>query len=167
MKIVTFLTITLLVGSLYGCASIVSRSEYPVTIISEPDDTKITIVNKSGQTVFSGRTPITVQLKAGNSYFQGNDYIITFEKEGYAKSTARIKRSIAPWYIVGNIAVAGLIGWLIVDPMTGAMWTLEDHVHINLQSLPSPTSLKNEDGLHIISLDDVPTELRPYLVKIN
>ena len=165
--IVTLLTMTLLVGSLPGCASIISRRVYPVTITSEPDDAKITIVNKSGQTVFSDRTPITVQLRAGNSYFQGNDYTITFEKEGYVKSTAQVKRDLDPWYVVGNIGVGHLIGWLIVDPMTGAMWTLEDHVHINLQSLPSSTSLKNEDGLHIISLDDVPTELRPYLVRIN
>ena len=156
-----------MVGFLSGCASIVSRSEYTVAINSSPDDAKITIVNESGCTVFSGRTPETVRLKAGAGFFSGSDYTITFEKEGYAKSTATIRRGIDPWYIVGNLAVGGLIGWLIVDPMTGAMWTLEDHVHINLQSSPTPTSLRNEAGLHIISLDDVPTNLRPHLVKIN
>ena len=124
-------------------------------------------MNQWEEVVFSGRTPATVRLKAGAGFFSGNDYIITFEKEGYAKSTARIKRGTDPWYIVGNIAVGGLIGWLIVDPMTGAMWTLEDSVHANLRSLPSPTLLKNEDGLHIISLADIPTDLRPYLVRIN
>jgi len=28
------------------------------------------------------------------------------------------------WYLAGNIVFGGIAGWLIVDPLTGAMWRL-------------------------------------------
>ena len=37
------------------------------------------------------------------------------------------------WYI-GNIVFGGLIGWLVVDPASGAMWKLQDSVHGNLEA---------------------------------
>jgi hypothetical protein len=33
-------------------------------------------------------------------------------------------RSVNGWY-VGNVIFGGLVGFLIVDPLTGAMWVLE------------------------------------------
>ena len=37
------------------------------------------------------------------------------------------------WYIGGNILVGGLIGWFIVDPLTGAMYTLPKEVNADLR----------------------------------
>jgi hypothetical protein len=60
------------------------------------------------------------------------------------------------WYI-GNILFGGLIGILIVDPLTGAMWKLDDVVYGNLspnheskatgrvEPESSPTQPKTED----------------------
>ena len=115
-----------------GCASIVSKSMYPVSISSDPDGVDITIENRIGQTVFSGKTPVTVKLDADAGFFQGEDYTITFTKDGYEPKTTMIDRGVDGWYILGNILIGGLIGWVIVDPLTGAMWTLEPNVHANL-----------------------------------
>lgn len=148
-----------------GCASIVSKSNYPVNITSQPSDADITIVNKKGRVVYEGKTPTIVDLKAGAGFFQGQDYVVTFNKDGYETQTAQIERKLDNWYLFGNIAVGGFIGWLIVDPITGAMWVLED-VNVNLQ--PKPGSyLPTENKLYIVSLDQVPINLRPRMVRIR
>ncbi len=174
---VTLMTcLMLIVSLLLGCATIVSKSEYPVMITTKPSDVKFVITDDSGREVVTGRTPTTVTLKAGAGFFKGSNYAVTFEKEGYAKSTVPVNRGIDGWYIGGNIFVAGVIGWLIIDPMTGAMWTLSD-VHANLSLLP--TSSKGEDtrhakehdavdsGLRILALDELSTNLHPHLVRIS
>ena len=47
--------------------------------------------------------------------------------------TSKIPYDVSGWYAGGNLFFGGLIGYLIVDPMTGAMWTLKD-LHVNLES---------------------------------
>lgn len=151
------------IALLSGCASIVSKSDYPITISSQPDGADISIDNRAGETVYVGKTPSTVTLKAGAGYFKGENYTVTFKKDGYALHTAEIKRGVDGWYIAGNIVVGGLIGWLIVDPATGAMWTLEN-LHVDLN--PTQTS-SVENKLQIVTLDDVPSHLRPKMKRIN
>ena len=164
MKIIKpFFFIVLIFLFMAGCASIVSKSQYPVNISSQPQEADITIVNRSGEAVFSGTTPTTVTLKASAGFFKGENYTVTFKKEGFAPHTAQIERGLDGWYLAGNILIGGLIGWFIVDPATGAMWTLED---LNVDLTSQSSSLQKE-GLHIITLDDVPDHLRSKMVKLN
>ena len=108
MKLIaTVFTITLLVVSLSGCATLVSKSKYPVTINSTPDGTNITIVDRSDQTIFIGKTPTTVTLKAGHEFFQKATYRITFDKDGYTKQIVGIEGELDNWYI-GNFCVGGV-----------------------------------------------------------
>lgn len=146
-----------------GCASIVSKSEYPVVVSSEPEGADIRIVNSDKNTVFTGKTPTTVVLKARAGFFQGEDYVVTFQKEGFSQFNAQIKRGLDGWYI-GNIIFGGLIGMLIVDPATGAMWTLEN-LHVDLN--PQTSSALPQEGLQIVAIDEVPAPLREKMVKIN
>lgn len=163
-KIVTFILLSFAaIAFLSGCASIVSKSEYPVSISSQPEGAKIIITNKARQDVFSGETPTTITLKASCGFFKGEDYTVSFQKEGYNSHTAQIERGIDGWYIGGNIIFGGFIGSLIVDPATGAMWTLKD-LHVNLN--PSETPLI-EDEIKIITIDKVHDHLRSKLVRIN
>lgn len=148
-----------------GCASIVSKSQYPVSIRSNPEGAMATVRDSSGQAVHSGVTPTTVTLKAGNGYFRGQNYTVDFQKEGFSTTSAEIRRDLNGWYL-GNIIFGGLIGMLIVDPATGAMWRLSDEVHGEL--LPLQTT--REDGeveLQILTLNDLPEDLREHLVLIN
>jgi hypothetical protein len=153
----------LMVVFLTGCASIVSKSNYPVTITSNPDGANIKVVNRAGESVFVGQTPATVTLKAGAGFFKGEDYTVTFEKEGYNPHTAQVERGVDGWYIGGNFLFGGLIGWLIVDPATGAMWTLRN-LHADLTSATSSIS---EEGVHIVTIDQVPDDLRSEMVRID
>ena len=87
---------------------------------------------------------------------------MTFKKEGYVPYSAKIERGVDGWYILGNLFFGGLIGWLIVDPATGAMWTLRD-LHVNLRDKASSIQKK----MHIVTIDEVPTHLRSQMVRIN
>ncbi|WP_256730386.1 hypothetical protein [Pseudomonas sp. ANT_H12B] len=110
-----------------GCASIVSDSKPEVGIYSLPTTAKYSITNSRGIIVASGVTPGRVLLESGRGYFKGEDYKVTFRKEGYQESTVPMKTTVNGWYW-GNIVFGGLIGMLIVDPLTGAMYTLPDDV---------------------------------------
>lgn len=146
-----------------GCATIINGSKNPIAINSNPDGAEISIINKKGEVIHKGTTPATVTLKSGAGYFKGEDYKVIFKKEGYAPKEAQIQRKISGWYIGGNFLFGGLIGWLIVDPITGAMWTLSD---LNMDLEPQSSHMIKE-GVHIIKLDDVPDALRSNLVKLN
>ena len=52
-----------------SCASIVSKSSYPISINSAPSEAKIVIKDKKGIEIFSGQTPTTMKLKAGSGFF--------------------------------------------------------------------------------------------------
>jgi hypothetical protein len=118
-----------------GCASIVSKSQYPVTINSNPAGATVTVKNKSGAEIQKATTPTTVTLNASSGYFSGERYSFYFEKEGYYPSTSQVSAGLDGWY-VGNILLGGLIGGLIVDPVTGAMWKLDNTVHGSLADDP-------------------------------
>ena len=137
-----------------GCASIVSKSIYPVSITSEPSGADITVFNNKEKAIFEGKTPATLELKAGRGFFQAGDYTVKFSKSGYKEITVPIRQGLDGWYLFGNIFVGGLIGWVIVDPITGAMWTIEDR-HINLQPLES-SALPDESTLHLEIPQQVP-----------
>lgn len=122
--------------SLCGCASIVSESRTPVSINSSPTGASYQITNEDGALVHSGVTPGQVTLKAGAGYFDGETYTVTFRKDGYAQNSAIINSRMNGWYW-GNIVFGGLIGMLIVDPLTGAMYKLPESSFASLENLPA------------------------------
>lgn len=111
---------------LSSCASIVSTSQYPVKVDSSIPGATVSIKDKLGTEVTKITTPATVNLSSGGNWVSAN-YMFEFEKEGYESVTESIAADINGWYW-GNLAFGGLIGLLLVDPATGAMWKLRDHV---------------------------------------
>ena len=148
-----------------GCASIIGKSVYPVAITSKPDQADITIVDETGKTVFAGKTPTTVSLSTKAGYFRGKNYTVTFSKPGYAKRTVQIERGFSGWYLYGNLVFGGLVGWLIVDPLTGAMWTLPEET---TAALSQQTAMQHsEAAMQVVSLDQVPDSLRSKMVRVQ
>ena len=67
---------------------------------------------------------MTVTLNRGAGYFKPEIYTIKFDKEGYESKEVVVTGQVNGWYF-GNIIFGGLIlGMLIVDPNTGAMYSL-------------------------------------------
>lgn len=118
-----------------GCASIVSRSEYPVSVSSNPSGAIVSVTNKQGIEITRSTTPIRTSLKMRDGYFSGQRYTFEFEKEGYYPQTVILDTKLDGWYF-GNFCFGGLIGLLIVDPLTGAMWRVDDTLHIHLAPIP-------------------------------
>jgi len=122
-----------------GCASIVSKSKYPVSITTEPTAAKIEIKDQDGIVRFAGTSPATAILDSGNGYFTRARYTVTASKDGYNSSTFPLQNSIDGWYW-GNILFGGLIGLLIVDPITGAMFQI-DSPAANMSLAPTATEI--------------------------
>jgi hypothetical protein len=139
-----------------GCASIVSKSNWPVNLNSTPSGASVTIKDKKGIEVAKVVTPSTVYLKSGAGYFKPAYYTFLFEKEGYTSSTVDAKATFNGWY-VGNLVFGGLIGILIVDPLTGAMWTMQERVTTNL--LDDPKFVKPSLAAAPAKVDDTADKL--------
>ncbi len=75
--------LAIVIATLGSCASIVSKSNWPVTFHSEPTGANITITNRKGIEVYSGRTPATMKLKSGSGFFSKESYTVIFNMEGY------------------------------------------------------------------------------------
>jgi hypothetical protein len=120
-----------------GCASIVHGNSKNITIRCYPSPADVVITDEHNVEVFHGQTPPgTVRLKSGQAYFHGKNYKVTISKPGYIERTEIINSRIVGWYW-GNFGFGGVIGLLIVDPLTGAMFTLKpDHFDVSL--VPAP-----------------------------
>ncbi|MGB0866635.1 MAG: hypothetical protein ACPGSC_08995 [Granulosicoccaceae bacterium] len=153
----------LAVSMVGGCSSIVSKSDYPVTINSVPANARFSIVDKAGQNIDAGTTPATVTLKASSGYFSGQAYTITLDKEGYGKQRYELVSTVDGWYF-GNILIGGLLGMLIVDPITGAMYQLPERLDIELQA---PTAASSDTTLELGTIDALSKDQVAMLQRLN
>ena len=80
-----------------SCASIVSKSKWPLSIDSAPSNSKIVITNKKGKEVFTGQTPATLDLKSSNGFFSKERYEVTFSKEGYDNKVVPVEFKLNGW----------------------------------------------------------------------
>lgn len=144
--------------SLSGCATIFEGSTQPVTFKSVPENAAISITNRAGEKIHAGTTPVTLTLKRGAGYFKSESYSVKIEKDGFKQKELTVTGSVNGWY-VGNILFGGLIGLLIIDPATGAMYDLApDTVNASLEALDVKTS-GAERSLTIVLAEDVPDEV--------
>ncbi len=126
-------TLALIASLTASCATIVGDSNELVQLKSDPPGASVSVVNEGGENVFQGTTPTSVMLKKGRGYFDGETYSVRFERDGFEPGLVLLDTGLSGWYVLGNIVFGGLIGWLIVDPLTGAMWKLDDSVLATLQ----------------------------------
>jgi len=164
MKFFTKVMSVALVLTLFSsCASIVSRSSWPLTVNTDPSGAKVEINDKKGITVYNGISPMTVKLKSGAGFFSKQSYSIKLSLAGYSEKIIPVECDLNGWYF-GNIVFGGLIGILIVDPATGAMYRL-DREYIN-ETL-SKTTANNEQTLEIKNLNDISKDEKAHLVAIK
>ncbi len=102
------LTVVLLaaVFLLPGCASMFTKSTYPLTINSNPPGADITITNKKGKTVYQGQSPAIVKLKSSAGYMSKAEYVVKLSTPGYDDYLVTIGADIEGWYFA-NILLGG------------------------------------------------------------
>lgn len=159
-KVLPIIAATLLFTS---CASIVSKSIWPLTVNTNPNGAKVEVTDKSGATVFEGVSPTTMYLKSGSGFFSKQSYTLKLTMNGYESKTIPVNCSVNGWYF-GNILFGGLIGILIVDPATGAMYRLDKEA---LNETLEKKENQTQASLEIKDIKDISPSLIPNLVKIN
>lgn len=146
-----------------SCATIVSKSSYPVAIDTRPEGANVSITDKKGKEVYKGQTPSTVVLKSGAGFFSKAEYQVKLSAPGYAEQVIPVNYKLNGWYF-GNLLIGGVLGMLIIDPATGAMWKLETPpINITLNKLTAYT----EPTLKIMDIKDVPDNLKGQLVQVK
>jgi len=135
-----------------SCASIVSKSTYPLSINSSPSNAKVSITDKKGKEIYLGNTPANVKLKAGAGFFSRAEYQVKFSSPGYDDKIVPITFKLDGWYF-GNILFGGLLGMLIIDPATGAMWKIETEF-LNETLSKSTSSIDPE--MKIMNINEIP-----------
>jgi hypothetical protein len=162
VKITSIILITTILFS--SCASIVSKSSYPISINSTPSDAKISITNKKGIEIFTGNTPASLKLKSGDGFFSKASYQVKFEKAGFAAKTVPVEFKLNGWYF-GNLLFGGFIGMLIIDPATGAMYKLETEF-LN-EPLTKLNAMNSQRELKIIDINEIPKTWKEKLVLVS
>ena len=107
-----------------GCATIFSKSEYEVNFNTSPKEAEVVVKDMDGYIVGSCTTPCNLTLKAGEAYFERKVYRVIYRKEGYKEKRSTISASFDKWYY-GNLFFTKILGGVILDPMTGAMYKIE------------------------------------------
>jgi hypothetical protein len=153
----------LLTGLLASCASIFSKSTYPVTINTTPHNIDITITDAKGLVVYQGMTPTTLPLDASSGYFKPAWYEVSLSQSGYKPQTFLIEAKIDGWYF-GNIAIGGFLGMLVIDPLTGAMWRIPSQYY---NFTLSPDDEASTKGMGLMLIDEVPPHLRHKLELVK
>ncbi|QHI70439.1 SHOCT domain-containing protein [Tichowtungia aerotolerans] len=129
-----------------------SKSQYPVTIQSNPPGATVCVKNKKGVTVHKAITPATLSLEASSGFFSPERYTFQFDKNGYHQGSCSLSAGMDPWYI-GNVIFGGLIGIVIVDPLTGAMWKLDDTVYGNLSQNHNAQNISEKEAPLLASME--------------
>ena len=128
-----YLSIAIAALFLSGCASIVRDSYQSVPVQADMDNVDIEITNSQGALVYKGQAPTTVMLKTSKSgYFSPEKYTLKASKPGYGTRYQSIDWHVSNWYIFGNLVFGGLLGWFVVDPLTGDMYYLDEVASVNL-----------------------------------
>jgi hypothetical protein len=151
--------------ALTSCATIVSKNSYSVNVTSNPSGSRVVVKDVNGAVVHQGTTPATVKLSSRGGYFKPAKYTFEFSKPGHPSQSVPLTAEMSGWYM-GNILIGGLVGMLVVDPLSGSMWSLPENVNANLTPLAS-VSDGNGRTVAIVDRDAIPAEVASRLVALN
>lgn len=143
---------------LSGCASVIKGGTQVVKINSAPEGAALTVVNRAGQQVATGTTPATVTLNRGAGYFKGEQYTVKLKKDGFSDKEIILSSNVGGWYF-GNLFLGGLIGMLIVDPLTGAMYNLEPEAVSQALTAMNVKTSAADGSLTVVMAQDVPASV--------
>jgi hypothetical protein len=152
--------------SLSGCATIVHSGPRAIDVGSVPPGATVSIYDRSNSLVMTNTTPFVAQLSTKFGYFKSENYRLVFQMKGYATVESRIDSSLSGWYF-GNLLFGGLIGMIIVDPLTGAMYNLEPD---KIQQTLTPSqaqAIRTRTGILVVLAAQTSERERAQMVRMN
>jgi hypothetical protein len=149
-----------------GCATIVNSGPRSIPVASSPPGAKVSIYDRSNTLVMTNTTPFVAQLPVKYAYFKGQSYRLEFELPGHAPTSVNLKSSMSGWYW-GNIVFGGLIGMLIVDPLTGSMFNLEPQKIEQTLSASQAQAIHDGKGVLVTLVSQITDGERNNMVPVN
>jgi hypothetical protein len=142
-----------------GCATIVHGGPRTLPVASSPPGASVSIYDRSGKEVSKQTTPFIATLPSKHRFFKGQSYRLVFEMPGYQKSEVQVRPTVSGWYW-GNLLFGGVLGMLIIDPATGAMYNLAPN-RVDQTLRPESAALTQHGGgvLVITTAEATPSEL--------
>lgn len=114
-----------------GCSTMFNDRVQDVSVTSEPSGAHYTIKNQYGEQVASGVTPDNIKLDAAAGFFDGEKYSVTYVNGGQT-ATTELDSDVTGWYWLG-LVVWPFTSGLLVDPLSGDMYSLPDEVRGELK----------------------------------
>jgi len=155
-----------LCGLLSGCATIVHSGPRTVSVASTPAGAKVSVYDRDNALLMTNTTPFVVPLNTKYGYFKSQTYRLVFELPGYAPAEVSIDSKVSGWYFA-NLAFGGLIGMLIVDPLTGAMFNLEPDKIEQPLTRTQAGILSTHKGILVMLVSDLTPAERASMVPVN
>lgn len=148
-----------------GCATIVHSGPRAIPVASTPPGARVSIYDRDNKLVMTNTTPFVATLSTKYGYFKSQTYRLVFQMPGHADTVIQLDSSVSGWYWA-NFAFGGLIGMLVVDPLTGAMYNLTPE-KIDQSLNPSQTQLIREGkGLLVVLASQVTDRERAAMIPI-
>ena len=104
-----------------------------------------------------------MKLKSCAGFFAKESYTISLQLNGYKTKTITVECKLNSWYF-GNILIGGLLGFLIIDPATGAMYKLDNDGII--ETLDRNADAGNA-SLKILDKNQLDEKQQEKLIRLN
>lgn len=119
-----------------SCATIVSDTSTLLHIDSNASEARVRVLDAEERPVFEGVTPCHVEVENGAGYWKGARYVVEVEKDGYLPGRVELESELNPAFFGNALLPGGLIGSLLIDPLSGAMFELaQDRLLVELDSV--------------------------------
>ena len=152
--------------ALSGCATIVHSGPRAIPVASSPPGAKVSIYDRSNALVMTNTTPFVAQLPVKFGYFKAPNYRLEFELPGHAPAVVNLDSSVSGWYF-GNLAFGGLIGMLIVDPLTGAMYNLKPEKIDQPLGASQAQVIREGKGVLVVLVSQTTEQERANMMRLN
>lgn len=168
MKRVLIAAVALLV--LPGCATVLENGgTQEVKITSVPEGASVSVFTKKGEVAHTGRTPVVFSMERSAGFFDPEVYTVLIRKKGYAPQEITLESIPAGWYAL-NFPFVNVLGLLIVDPGTGAMFKLEpDEQSKALKNMKfdAPAETGAQTTMVVILKEDLPLSAQQQLKPLK
>lgn len=115
---------TLILGVVFGgCAELETPPASKPRPRPNPRGAELMIYDKTGQITSANQSPVVVPTMRTMHPFRAEDYWIVIKKKGFKSAEIHVAPAVNGWSI-GPIHLAGPIGLLILDQVTGAAYAL-------------------------------------------
>jgi hypothetical protein len=152
--------------ALGGCASLVHSGPRAIPVASSPPGAKVSIYDRDNALVMTNTTPFVAQLPVKYAYFKAQNYRLEFELQGHERAVVNLDSSVSGWYFA-NLAFGGLLGMLIVDPLTGAMFNLKPDKIEQPLSASQAQVIREGKGLLVVLVSQATAQERADMVRLN